>query len=122
MATIAAKAERRARVNQRLATLSGQIAETFGVEIPPASRTTRDPELDQIIELERIANIFDRILNGETEQKGGNEEDLESLKLDELKERAITAGHDADTVNSKRSKKDIIAILNGETEQEEGEG
>lgn len=194
MATIAAKAERRAKVNQRLVSLSDQVADTFGVEVPQTPRTTRDPELDQIIELERIADLLDGILNGEPEsigdeteaaegdenliwanpgfvdmsredlekfavdwyqldpaqypddmalqqalvaaydkdtggtgegeieQEEGGAGDLDSLKLDDLKQRAIDAGHDADEVNKKRSKKDVIAILNGETEQEEGEG
>lgn len=69
MATIAAKAERRAKVNARLVSLTSDLAQAFGIEMPPTPRSTRDQELDQILELERIADIFDQFLsfNEETE-------------------------------------------------------
>lgn len=224
MATIAAKAARRARVNERLTILSGHLAQEFGIDVPPVSGTTRDQELDQIVELERIATIFEGILSGvgdaenveaidvtvlsrpyraaefleefgdletvkqiaaiagvdadaleatddpravadligerinddefdfaefgvtedgrildlgapeseeevataeesEVETSGETDADTEdaetpvdltSLSLGDLKQRAIEAGHDADRVNKKRSKKEVIKLLNGE--------
>lgn len=62
MATIAAKAERRAKVNARLVSLTSDLAQAFGIDIPPSPRSTRDQELDQILELERIADIFGQFL------------------------------------------------------------
>lgn len=135
MATIAAKAERRARVNQELADLSDRLATEFGIEIPTVSGTTRDQELDQIIELERVATIFRLVLDGpprETESdssgsdaaEGNGDEvsgdpdgedvpvvDLTKLKLDELKAMAIEAGADADVVAALRTKAEVIALI-----------
>lgn len=126
MATIAAKAARRAHVNAKLAEQSEQLASTFGIEIPPVPGTTRDPELDQIMALERVAAIFENVLgNADTaafepqdsmdvvmlSRPYNAEEFADEYKLDQLKQIATLAGADADAVKSMRAKADVAAAI-----------
>lgn len=62
MASLGAKAARRATVQQRLATSMAALAELFGIDEPAAARPTHDPDLTQIIDLERQADVLDAVL------------------------------------------------------------
>lgn len=68
MATVTAKARRRALVQQRLDQSTRQIATRLGIALPDAARPARDPELSQILDLERQAEVLDRVLAAVPEQ------------------------------------------------------
>ncbi len=62
MATRQAKAERRAAADERLAMATAALAERFAVAIPDPLGRTRDPELNQIGERERMADLLGAVL------------------------------------------------------------
>ncbi len=126
MATIAAKAARRAHVNARLAEQSEQLAATFGIEIPTVPGTTRDPELDQIVALERVSAIFESVLgNADTtafepqdsmdvvmlSRPYNAEEFADEYKLDQLKQIAALMGVDAEVLKPMRAKVDVANAI-----------
>ena len=122
MATIAAKAERRAKVNARLVSLTSDLAQAFGIEIPPKARTTRDQELDQILELERIADIFDRFLSfndkteGDADQEGSEQtEPPVDVPNDKplVSEEGEVVPIEFDFATMKRAELDEVALLFG---------
>lgn len=61
MATVTAKAKRRADVQARIAVTMEALAARLRVTFPEPARPVRDPELAAIVDLERQADVLDAI-------------------------------------------------------------
>ncbi len=62
MATVEAKARRRAGAHQRLTASMEDLTERLGIDMPEIGQSVRDPELASIIELERQAGMLESVL------------------------------------------------------------
>lgn len=67
MASQAALITRRAQAVSRLTSISGKLAERFGVDAPTFKTTNRDPELARIQETEQMADFLEALAQTEPE-------------------------------------------------------
>ena len=110
MATVEAKAVRRAIALNELDRLSGLLAEAFKIELGDLRPTHKDPELQTILRVEAINGLLGEVLKasgvetetaetGETETDEAEtdaEPDIKHMKKAELLEYAKSKGLDVD--------------------------
>lgn len=87
MASTAAKARRKAEAVNRLDDLAVQVAERFGVQVPDLRVTAKDPELEQIQQMEATAELLAAIIESQSEPEAaateapaepGNEQEIKA--------------------------------------------
>lgn len=119
MASLAAKAGRKAKALNELDRLSTLIAKKYKIEVPELRPTSRDPELARILRVEAINDLLGKVLGEEpeAEESAATKEpeeaaDLDSMTKAELLEEAEVRGIE---IAKSHTKAEIIeAIKSGE--------
>ena len=102
MATHEKKVARRAEALKELQRLSSLLAEKFEIEVPNVLPTDRDPEMAQIVQVEAINDLLNRILGDDAK------ESLDGLTKAELLEKASEAGVE---ISKSATKAEIIEAI-----------
>lgn len=113
MASTEAKAKRRAEGLNSLNRLSELLAEHLGIEVPDVRTTHRDPEFAQIMQIEAINSLLEKVLVANGIEVQPVDESSE-LKLESMtKAELLKLAEDRDVVVPKSAKKsEIIEALN----------
>lgn len=107
MASVEAKARRKAEGLNELERLSNLLGEHLDIEMPNIRVTDRDPEFQGILRVEAINQVLARVLDSVGVKASGD--DLESMTKAELLQMAEEKGLE---ISKSAKKAEIIEALN----------